>query len=111
MFLCFIIQDRWDFVILFDLDGDDIVVNDETLPDPNNLLEESLGVDKLSGSLEKLSHVEITLAKVDALWTVLHALLIDTICKLLASLFKAIWTVLRHKETTECNLKRCSVSV
>ena len=55
----------------------EIVLDDVTLPDLDDFLEESFRVVDLSRELEQVSHVEVALAEEDALRTMLDALLID----------------------------------
>ena len=71
------------------------------LPNLNNLLEESFRIDKLAALLEKLSHVEIALAEVDALWTMLHTLLVNAASQLFQCLLVPIGSVLCHEKTTK----------
>ena len=47
MFLCFVIEDQWDLNLVVFRHGQ-IVLNDELLPDLNDLLEEGLRVDELT---------------------------------------------------------------
>ena len=51
MLLGFVVEDEGDLNLIVLRDGQ-IVLDDERLPDLNNLLEESFGVDKLSRLLE-----------------------------------------------------------
>ena len=81
------------------------------LPDLNDLLKEGLCVDELAALLEQLSHVEVALAEVDALGSMLHALLVDATSQLLQSLFVAVWSVLRHKETAKCDVQLSIVAI
>ena len=77
MLLSFVVENERDLVVIVISHHHQVVLNNEIFPDLDDLLEKGLGVNKLSGELEELSHIEVTLAKVDALGTVLHALLID----------------------------------
>ena len=109
--LCLVVQDHGDLNLVVLGHDHQVVLDDVVLPDLNNLLEESLCVHKLSALLEELSHVEVAFAEVDALWPMLHALLVNAAGQLLKSLFVAIGSVLSHEETTESDIELRIVAV
>jgi len=60
-----VVQNEGDLNLVVLSHDHQVVLDDVVLPDLHDLLKEGLGIDELSGLLEELSHVEITLAKVD----------------------------------------------
>ena len=51
--------------------------------------------------LEKLTHVVVAAAEVDALWAMLGALLVDALSQLIQSLLCCVWPVLGHEQSSE----------
>ena len=76
MLFCLVVQNHGNILLTVFVDHE-IVLDDVTLPDLDDFLEESLRVVDLSRKLEQVSHVEVALAEEDALRTMLDALLID----------------------------------
>lgn len=107
VFLGLVVQDQWDLNLVV-LGNCQVILNDEVAPDLNNFLEESFRVDKLSRLLEQLAHVEVARANVDAFWSILDALLVDTASQLVKGLLVGVGSILCHKETAEGDIQRCS---
>ena len=103
MFLCFVIEDQWDLDLVVFRHGQ-IVLDDELLPDLNDLLEEGLRVDELTRLLEELTHVEVAWTHVNAFRAILDTLLVDTLRKFLKSLLVSILSVLSHEQASECDI-------
>ena len=77
MLFCLVVENHWDLRLSI-LTAHEVVLYDVILPDLNELLKYSLRVVNLSRKLKQMSQVEVALAKEDALWAMLNALLIDT---------------------------------
>ena len=107
MLLCLVVSDERDLDLVV-LGNGQVILNNEALPDLDDLLEERLGVDELSRLLEQLAHVEVAGAHVDALRAILDALLVDTTRKLIERLLVRVRPVLCHEQTAERDVQRGS---
>ncbi len=78
MLLCFLVVITINRGIGVVLNGvSKVFLDDELAPDLNYLLVEVLSLLHLAFLLENLSHIEVTAAEIDALWSIELALKID----------------------------------
>ena len=107
--LCLLVEDKGNLVLSV-LHHEQVVFDDEILPDLNDLLEESLRVLKLARLLKQQSHVVVALAEVDVFGAVLLALHVDTLRQLLDGVGVRIRSVLGHEEASKGQVERSMVA-